>query len=197
MTTPKLKYVLSSVCNRLSQHGIPHALMGAMAMAFYGIPRYTADIDLLVEEVHQKTILSIMNDLGYECFQNAAGFAQFDSEGGILGRVDYMFVKTEDGRDILRRSVVVNEDMLGAVPVVQPTDYVVLKLMAIANNKERRVHDSSDLNTLFGAESAELINPAFSPLDEGRIQAFAHRFHVEDILASLWPLPKSKNGEDV
>jgi len=167
-----------------------------MAMAFYGIPRYTADIDLLIEEKNQGAVSNIMTELGYECFQNAAGFAQFDSEGGILGRVDCMFVKTKDGVNILSRSVAVKDEIYGNVHVVQPTDYAVLKLMAMANNAERRVHDSADLNTILRADAAGLINPEFSPLDIGRIEEFARRFKVEDVLASLQSSMRSGNGED-
>lgn len=197
MTTPKIKYVLDRLCAELSRHGIAHSVIGAMALAFYGIPRFTADVDILAEETDQEAIIKIMAGLGFKCFQNAAGFAQFDSEGGILGRVDFMFVKTTDGVAMLHRRAILKDDRYGSVPVVQPSDYVILKLMAIANNKERKVHDSADLNTIFKADAAGLISPEFSSLDDDRIQMFAQRFGLKDFLYSLRNWDESEDDESL
>ena len=89
MTTPKLKHLLSILCSHLSEKKVPHAIIGAMALSLYGMPRFTADIDLLSDEVHRKVVLELMKNLDYECFQDAGNFAQFDSELGVYGKVDF------------------------------------------------------------------------------------------------------------
>lgn len=178
MTTPKLKNVLSIICGSLSDNGVPHALIGAMAMALYGLPRYTADIDLLSDEQHRGTILRLMARLGYQCFQDAGSFAQFDSELGVYGKVDFLFVQSDEGRAILERTVVIRDDTLGPLPVVQPIDYAVLKLMAMANNPKRMAHDMADLELLFKASAAGLLGASFRPLDMKHLEKFARRFRV-------------------
>jgi hypothetical protein len=185
MTTPKLKHLLSILCNQLSEKGVPHAIIGAMALSLYGMPRFTADIDLLSDEMHRKVVLELMKDLDYECFQDAGNFAQFDSALGIYGKVDFMFINTDDGRAILERSVVIKDELIGEVPVVQPTDYAVLKLLAIANNNERRVRDMADLEILFRSVAAGFLDPSFQRININLLQKFADRFHVSEQLSSL------------
>lgn len=196
MTTPKLKHVLSIVCGSLSDHGVAHALIGAMAMALYGLPRYTADIDLLADEQHRETILRLMEHLGYQCFQDAGSEAQFDSELGVYGKVDFLFVQSNEGRAILERTVVIKDDTLGPLPVVQPTDYAVLKFMAIANNPERKTHDMADLELLFKASAAGLLGASFSTMEMKHLDKFARRFRVFKQVAHLFkrlPAPGERN----
>jgi hypothetical protein len=188
MTTPKLKHVLSIICTNLREKNTPHALIGAMALSSYGMPRFSADIDLLSVEEQRKVVLDIMKHLGYECFQDEGSFAQFDSELGVYGKVDFMFVNTEDGRAMLEHAIDINDEVMGVVPIVQPTDYAVLKLMAIANNPDRKAHDMADLEVLFKAAAEGLLNRAFDPINIDLLQTFAERFQVEDILKSLLAL---------
>lgn len=188
MTTPKLKRVLSILCARLSEKRVPHAIIGAMALSLYGMPRFTADIDLLSDKLHRKAVLDTMKRLGYDCFQDAGDFAQFDSELGVYGKVDFMFINTDEGRAILDRAIDINEEVMGLLPVVQPTDYAVLKLMAIANNSDRRIRDMADLEILFRSFAAGFLDPLFQPINIAELQRFATRFHVSNQLASLLPL---------
>ena len=188
MTSPRLRNVLTMIHESLSERGIAHALIGAMALALYGMPRYTADIDLLSEERWRKDILGLMKESGFNCFQDAEAFAQFDSESGAYGRIDFMFVHTDDGRAILDRAIMVDDDSLGTISVVEPTDYAVLKLMAIANNPARENRDIADLEVLFKVVAAGFLPRIFKPIDVARLKDFAARFGVSDHLSALLPL---------
>ena len=188
MTSPKLRNVLSLLRRNLEAAGIPHALIGAMALSFYGIPRYTADIDLLSDQRHKSVILQIMAELGFDCFQDTDAFAQFDSEMGAYGKVDFMFVATAEGRTILERAVLVDDEMLGETPVVQPTDYAVLKLMSIANNPDRKNHDTADLEAMFKSVAAGFADPALDPVNVAQLRRFATHFGVSEDLGLLLPL---------
>lgn len=87
-----------------------------------------------------------MEKLEYSCYQKTDAFAQFESEMGAMGYIDFMFVNTPDGLNILNRKIVVQDELLGKIPVVQPTDYIILKLMAIANNPDRSIKDEADIS---------------------------------------------------
>jgi predicted nucleotidyltransferase len=176
MESKKLNHILSILSENLSQKQIPFCLIGAMALGIYGLPRYTSDIDLLTELRHWPDIYSIMEKLGYECFQKTDMFAQFDSELGVYGKVDFMFVSTRDGKDILMRSISIEDEIFGNIPVIQPSDYVILKLMAIANNPDRSVKDESDLSGFFDLHQKNLLATYFDPLDVDKIMLFADRF---------------------
>jgi hypothetical protein len=117
-----------------------------------------------------------MERLDYRCFQKTKTFAQFDSELGVYGKVDFMFVNSPEGKDILRRSMVMKDELLGDHPVIQPTDYIILKLMAIANNPERSSKDEGDIIEVLNLYKEGLIPGIFKKLDRKMIFIFAKRF---------------------
>jgi hypothetical protein len=182
MESKKLTNMLSIISENLSQEQIPFCLIGAMALGVYGLPRYTSDIDLLTEAVYWPKIPSLMERLGYECYQKTDFFAQFDSEMGIYGKVDFMFVTTQEGRDIINRSVSIEDEIFGKIPVIQPSDYVILKLMAIANNPDRTIQDEADLSRLFDLFKNNLPPKYFDVLDVDRILLFADRFGLRGLI---------------
>lgn len=114
--------------------------------------------------------------MGYTCYQKTGSFAQFDSELGVLGKIDFMFVTTPDGKDILKRSIIIRDELLGIHPVIQPTDYLILKLMAIANNPGRSPKDEADILDVLKLYKNDLIPKNFKPLDKNRVYLFADRF---------------------
>lgn len=89
MTSQRLSNMLRIITDNLSDNEIPYALIGAFALSLYGLPKFTADIDLLTEGRFLPRISPIMGRLGYKCFQKTNSFAQFDSEIGVYGKVDY------------------------------------------------------------------------------------------------------------
>ena len=94
---------------------------------------------------------------------------------------------------ILERAILVNDDFWGEISVIQPTDYAILKLMAIANNPDRKTHDMADLEALFKTASADLLPSIFNPIDRSQLKAFAERFGVLEHLESVLPLLASNN----
>ena len=182
MESKKLTNMLSIISENLSQEQIPFCLIGAMALGVYGLPRYTSDIDLMTEAVCWPKIAPLMERLGYECYQKTDFFAQFDSEMGIYGKVDFMFVTTQEGRDIINRSVSIEDETFGKIPVIQPSDYVILKLMAMANNPDRITQDEADLSRLFDMLKKKLPPKNFDVLDMARILLFADRFGLRGLI---------------
>ncbi len=176
MISRKLPNVLKIITDNLAKDQIPYSLIGALALGLYGLPRFTADIDLLTEGRYWTLISPIMEKLGYTCYQKTGSFAQFDSELGVLGKIDFMFVNTPDGKDILKRSIIVRDELFGIHPVIQPTDYIILKLMAIANNPDRSPKDEGDILDVLKLYKNDLIPKNFKTLDRERIYIFADRF---------------------
>jgi hypothetical protein len=176
LISQKLPKVLHIIADNLKKENIPYSLIGAFALSLYGLPKFTADIDLLTEGRFWPLISSIMERLGYRCFQKTKSFAQFDSELGVYGKVDFMFINTLEGRDILKRSIAIKDELLGDHPVIQPTDYIILKLMAIANNPERSSKDEGDILDVLKFYREGLIPGIFKKLDKEMIFFFAERF---------------------
>jgi len=176
MSSKKLTNILKIITDNLMQEQIPCSLIGALALGLYGLPRFTADIDLLVEGRFWSRISLIMEKLGYTCYQKTDSFAQFDSEMGVLGKIDFMFVNTPEGKDILKRSIITGDELIGTYPVIQPTDYIILKLMVIANNPDRSQKDEGDILAIMNLYKNRLISEDFEPLDMDRVYLFAEKF---------------------
>ena len=185
MKQPKLAKIFEIVASNLSAEKIPFAVIGALALGIYGLPRYTSDIDLLTEGLFWDRIQTIMNRLGYTCFQKTDMFAQFDSEMGVLGRIDLMFVATQDGKDMLNRRSDIQDDIWGRVPVLQPTDYIILKLMAIANNPDRAGGDEADIAGLLKCFREDVLPENFDPLNQDRVIRFAEKFKQKKRILKL------------
>ena len=186
MGSQKLQKILSVITRQMDSRQIPFALIGAFALGMYGIPRYTADLDLLADYRDLEEITAILDKLDFRCRQKTEAFAQFDSELGIYGSVDCMFVQTQDGRAMLGRRVRVTDPVMGAVPVVQPTDYIVLKLMAMANQPERGAGDESDIRSVLDCYRLNQIPLWCGSLDRKRIESFSIKFGQEKVIRRLF-----------
>ena len=176
MTSKKLTNILKIITDNLVREQIPYSLIGALALGIYGLPRFTADIDILTEGRFWPQISSIMKKLGYTCYKKTDSFAQFDSEIGVLGKIDFMFVNTPEGKDILKRSIPAGDELIGTCHILQPTDYIILKLMAIANNPDRSQKDEDDILAVINLYKNRFIPENFEPLDMGRVYLFAEKF---------------------
>lgn len=186
MSSQKLQKILGVIGGQMEPRQIPFALIGALALGMYGIPRYTADLDLLADYRDVEEITAILEKMDFRCSQKTDAFAQFDSELGIYGRVDCMFVQTRDGREMLDRRVYVTDPVMGTVPVVQPTDYIVLKLMAMANQPERGAGDENDIRSVLDCYRVNQIPSWCAPINRERIENFAIKFGQEKVMKRLF-----------
>ena len=182
MADKKLTTMLSIISDKLIKKKIPFCLIGAFALGFYGLPRHTVDVDFMVDGNYWNEISEIMDQVGYICFQKTDMFAQFDSEYDIFGKVDLMFANSEEGRKMLRRSVFTHAELIGDIYIIQPSDYIILKLLAIANNKERLLKDEFDISEFFNAYIKLGISEKFEKLDKERILFFAGKFEQTELI---------------
>jgi len=56
----------NKVVTLLAEHTIDYALCGGLALAVYGIPRATIDIDLLIMPESLETVMPLARELGYK-----------------------------------------------------------------------------------------------------------------------------------
>ena len=62
----KLTKMLTIIVKALKKKNIPFCLIGAFALSFYGVARFTSDIDFLLSKHNWKQVLPILKrlDLG-------------------------------------------------------------------------------------------------------------------------------------
>ncbi len=93
---------LKTLTNKLSEHKIEYALCGGLAMAIYGFPRATVDIDMLILSENEEKILEIVNKLDYTIKAIPMNFAdsaiqicrisKIDADSNILLPLDLLLV---------------------------------------------------------------------------------------------------------
>lgn len=122
------------LCGRFGKRGLPYAVIGGIAMALYGKPRFTKDIDLLVPFEAIERVRKIMQDAGYD---ETAQPWRFKNSGLVLHR----FMKVQGAQSVLvdvlaaddptRLAMIDRAESMpwegGAVRVVTRPDLVTLK----------------------------------------------------------------------
>jgi hypothetical protein len=75
----------------------------------------------------------------------------------------------------------------GKQPVIQPTDFIVLKIMDIANNPGRTHRDAADILSLLRLNNRHMISEPFDGIRKDRVYKFAEKFgqrhFIQDIFA--------------
>src|SRR5713226_2137504 len=93
---------LRALVAKLDEQNIEYALCGGMAMAVHHQPRFTIDIDLLIEEKSLPSAMTVAKSLGYAIrgkdlsFANGAveirRISKIDPDAGDLLTVDFLLV---------------------------------------------------------------------------------------------------------
>jgi hypothetical protein len=124
---------------RLTELGIPHALIGGLAVGLHGRPRATQDADFLV---------------GDEAFERTEPLMVFRPELGDLARigvVDLMPVPSRHPELGSSLRLPAGEE----IPVVPPEGLILLKLLA------NRPQDRADIAALLGAGLSVAVVTAY------------------------------------
>ena len=137
MTQPaSLQEVLSKFLDLLDREGIRGALIGGLAVATWGSPRSTEDIDLLAELAQSPELEDAMRAEGWRVSWHRGGREDpipllLRLESVHVGpKIDVICATRHWERAILDRAVQVTLPGGRRVPVVTPEDLIVLKLLA-------------------------------------------------------------------
>ncbi|MFN0095775.1 MAG: nucleotidyltransferase family protein [Dehalococcoidia bacterium] len=133
MKPPSLVDRLLAVCNVLERAGIPYAVGGALALAYYAEPRATQDIDLniFLPEGDGELVFEALGDLGLRATPEqrrrvaAEGQVRLDLDGTML---DLFFAGLPFHEQCRERARQVPFDG-GAIRVLSAEDLVVFKVL--------------------------------------------------------------------
>ena len=133
--------VLDDATRALEQKGVPHLLVGGIAAATYGRPRWTHDVDLLVRPVDAGLAL---DSLSAECF------------GTDETHPDWLYKAERDGVSVdvifcVTGGILLDDEMLArcreetvagrSVRVISPEDMLVIKAVVHDEHMPRHWHD--------------------------------------------------------
>ncbi len=142
---------LRALAAKLDEQNIEYALCGGMAMAVHSRPRFTIDIDLLIQEESLTGAMTVAESLGYNIrgkdlsFANGAveirRLSKIDADAGDLLTVDFLLV-TPQIREAWD-SRVESEWEGGKLSVVSPAGLIALKQL---RNSGQDLDDIKALN---------------------------------------------------
>lgn len=156
----------------LAEHGIGHALIGGLALAAYGLPRTTLDLDLAVDGQHQDTVITFLEGSGYATFYRSVGYSNHVHPDAALGRVDCVWVRGETAVRVFAGAQVLPGPGGTPLPVLKPEHLAAMKLLAVKNDPSRKHRDLEDIRFLLGLPG----------VDRSELEAYARRHGLEAIL---------------
>jgi hypothetical protein len=146
--------------------GLPYALCGGLALAAYGVPRETKDVDFAVVELSAKRAGAALSAMGVSV---AIAFERVVFGGLTVGRVTLLGSRATTGLNVLDLvrprsarfaaavlSRAVEAPLQGrSIRVAGPEDFVLLKLLA---SRERDLEDARSVVARLGeALDRELV----------------------------------------
>lgn len=118
---------------KLDQDKVPYALVGGVALAFHGHPRFTEDINILVDTNDVKQMEEILTSLGYfssaKPWRRSSGLILrrfFKTDSGVDFVIDLLEVVGENHCEAVARARVA-EGQYGIVRVATAPDLIALK----------------------------------------------------------------------
>lgn len=139
---------LAEIASFLEENNLDYALIGGLALAAYGHPRTTLDIDLVVEYEHQDQIIDFMESRGFTTLHRSEGYSNHLHADVRFGRVDFVYVRGETAAKLFRNRTYVDSPGGLRVPVPKPEHLIAMKVLAMKNDPERTFQEMADIRIL-------------------------------------------------
>lgn len=162
--------------------GFGFALIGGVALAARGVPRATADVDLLLAVEDTPAAVAGLATLGYRIVHESLEVVQLEAPATGLVPVDILMARRAPSRGMLVRAERIHVLSDLAIPVAQTEDLIGLKVQAACNDPARALQDWADVVALVQA-----ANTAGRSLDRARIAAYLEVFGQSAKLDALLP----------
>jgi hypothetical protein len=141
----------NSLVKELETHKVRYALVGGVAMAFYTEPRFTRDIDLLIDSEDYEKAKGILEKEGY--FESASPwtfktvpielhrFLKVIDEDEMI--IDILIAEIEEVRRIIRDSVEAESEE-GRIKIASRKDLIWLKRMRDSKQDQADIEKLED-----------------------------------------------------
>lgn len=136
----------------LAAHGYRYALAGGVALAAYGHPRLTLDLDIVTEVEAQDAMVAAMESAGYVTLYRSSGFSNHRHPDRDWGRVDFIYVRGETAVRLFADVTIVPGPSGRPVPVPRPEHLIAMKVQAMKNDPERTWQEMVDIGYLLKLE---------------------------------------------
>jgi hypothetical protein len=163
----------------LDEKGHRYALVGGLALAAYGLPRTTLDLDLLLDAESQDDLVRFLETLGYETLHRSSGYSNHAHPDPLWGRVDGIYVRGETSQQIFAACQRSRGPGGLEVLVPQPEHLAAMKAVAMKNDPERTFQDLADVRFLLQLPG----------VDRHQIRAYFERHGLKECFDAIDPGP--------
>ncbi|MGQ0736915.1 MAG: nucleotidyl transferase AbiEii/AbiGii toxin family protein [Acidobacteriota bacterium] len=139
---------LRTVREFLEAGGVRHAVIGGVALAAYGHPRMTLDLDIVTESKAQDALVAFMESRGFQTLHRSTGYSNHRHVERQRGRVDFMYVEGRTSERLFSGT----RDLPGpgglTIAVPRPEHLIAMKVQAMKDAPERTWQDLADIGYL-------------------------------------------------
>ena len=161
---------LATVSSFLEGNGYRYGVIGGVALAMYGMPRATVDLDLVVEAAAQDDLIRFLESLGYQTLHRSSGYSNHAHLDPSQGKLDVVYVRGETGEKIFSSCRRLKGPGGIDAPVPRPEHLAALKVLAMKNDPSRTFQEMADLRFLI----------ALPGVDRREIHTYFTRHDFED-----------------
>lgn len=147
--------VLESVRTFLELGGRRYALGGGLAMAAYGLPRTTLDLDLVVEAGSQQALIQYLESVDYQTLNRSAGYSNHVHREPGMGSVDFVYLAAETAEKVFSAAREVPGPGGRPVLVPSPEHLAAMKILAMKNDPARTFQELGDIRHLIAVAGAD------------------------------------------
>ncbi|MBY0494894.1 MAG: nucleotidyltransferase family protein [Cyanobacteria bacterium] len=144
--------VLARIEQILSTGPWPSAVAGGVALAAYGSPRLTIDLDIVTHRDAQPAVIAALERTGYETLYRSSGFSNHRHFEAELGRVDLIYVDDVTSGRLFAAARTLMGPASTRIRVPSPEHLAAMKIQAIRNAPDRTLRDLADVAFLLTVE---------------------------------------------
>lgn len=133
------------------------AVAGGVALAAYGHPRTTLDVDIVAERAAQEVLIPAVEALGYKTLYVSDGFSNHRHDDPAWGRLDVIYVNAVTADQLFASTRELPGPGGRRIPVPKPEHLIAMKLQAIQNAPERTWQDLADIGYLLKVKGVDRI----------------------------------------
>jgi len=125
------------------------AVIGGVALAAYGHPRMTLDLDVVTEAAAQEALVAFMQSQGFETLHRSSGYSNHRHADRTRGRVDFMYVRDATADKLFASARELPGPGGRSILVPKPEHLIAMKVQAMKDAPDRTWQDLVDIGHLF------------------------------------------------
>jgi hypothetical protein len=125
------------------------AVIGGVALAAYGHPRMTLDLDVVTEAAAQEALVALMEEQGFVTLHRSLGYSNHRHPDRNRGRVDFMYVRGTTADTLFASAKELPGPGGRSILVPKPEHLIAMKVQAMKDAPDRTWQDLVDIAYLF------------------------------------------------